>query len=89
MTAQKQPKLGVGVWQSEPGLAGTPPSETMRSWLLESGLLTARLKEQCGDAFPLQLVNEAHSLEDDEIATIRLISELIIDAGVQGESSAT
>jgi len=69
MTAQKQPKTGVGVWQAEPGLAGTPPTEAMRSWLLESGLLTVRLKGQCGDAFRLQLVNEANSPESSGIAS--------------------
>jgi chorismate-pyruvate lyase len=68
MTAQKQPKTGVGVWQAEPVLAGTPPTKAMRSWLLESGLLTVRLKEQCGDAFRLQLVNETNSPDSSGVA---------------------
>ena len=61
MTAQQQQQFAIGMWESEPGVSGTEPGEDLRSWLLEDGLLTARLREQCGDRFRLQLVNETHS----------------------------
>ena len=59
MTAQQKESFAIGTWQSEPGLTGRKPSDEMCSWLLEPGLLTQRLRAQCGDTFNLQLVNEA------------------------------
>jgi len=61
MTAQKQNRSDAGIWQTEPGLSGPPIDDLMCGWLLEPGLLTARLRTQCGEKFRLQLVNENHS----------------------------
>jgi chorismate--pyruvate lyase len=60
MTAQQQQEFNTGMWQPEPAQAGISPNTTMLSWLEEPGLLTARLRAQCGKQFRLQLVNETH-----------------------------
>ena len=60
MTAQQQQEFHTGMWQTEPVQADVRPDATLLSWLDEPGLLTARLRVQCGDAFRLQLVNETH-----------------------------
>jgi len=64
MTAQQKESLAIGTWQPEPGLTGRKPTDEMRSWLLEPGLLTQRLRNQCGGAFNLRLVNEAQHRDD-------------------------
>ena len=61
MTAQNQPQSDVDVWQTAPERMDAPPGAILRSWLIEPGLLTRRLQQQCGSAFRLQLVNETHS----------------------------
>ena len=60
MTAQQQHEFHTGMWQPEPAQAGRNPDATMLSWLEEPGLLTTRLRAQCGGDFRLQLVNETH-----------------------------
>jgi chorismate--pyruvate lyase len=46
------------MWHPEPVQAGITPDPTLLTWLREPGLLTARLRAQCGDNFRLQVVNE-------------------------------
>jgi chorismate--pyruvate lyase len=60
MTAQQQQELTIGMWHTDINQAGISPDTALRSWLNEPGLLTARLRSQCGDRFRLQLVNETH-----------------------------
>ncbi|MGI9291931.1 MAG: chorismate--pyruvate lyase family protein [Gammaproteobacteria bacterium] len=70
MTAQNHRHPEAGIWQPEPG----PELDTvMCSWLLEPGLLTARLRTQCGSKFRLQLVNESHS-DEAELAIYRQVA---------------
>jgi chorismate--pyruvate lyase len=73
MTAQNKTRPDAGIWESEPGLAGPPLDDVMCSWLLEPGLLTTRLRTQCGNKFRLQLVNESHS-DDDPQALYRQVA---------------
>lgn len=73
MTAWKKSPPDAGSWQPEPGLTGRRLDDLMCGWLLEPGLLTARLRTQCGSSFRLQLVNESHS-EDRDRALYRQVA---------------
>ena len=48
-------------WHSEPGVRGAVPAPEMRDWLTDPGLLTARLRRQCGASFRLEVLeNNSH-----------------------------
>jgi len=43
-------------WFSEPGACGTMPPPVLLNWLTDPGLLTARLRQQCGADFRLEVI---------------------------------
>lgn len=48
-------------WFSEPGENGSSPNELLLPWLIDKGLLTARLRRQCGNNFRLEVVADSSS----------------------------
>jgi chorismate--pyruvate lyase len=45
-------------WFSEPGDAATHPGAKLYGWLTDTGLLTARLRRQCGANFRLTVIED-------------------------------
>jgi chorismate--pyruvate lyase len=62
MTAQNQQpsqeQLIAEAWETEPDFAGRQPSDLIRSWLNEPGLLTARMRAQCDNDFRLEVLRD-------------------------------
>lgn len=50
--------LTTGVWNDTPDAAGCRPDANTLSWLTETGLLTRRLEDICGDAFNMQVLRD-------------------------------
>jgi chorismate-pyruvate lyase len=64
MPAQKQQQIIAESWQPGPEFPGRKPAAELCSWLLEPGLLTARLRTQCAAHFHLEVINDIHSSAD-------------------------
>jgi chorismate-pyruvate lyase len=64
MTAQKQQQIIAAEWQPSPDFSGSKPAAELSSWLLEPGLLTARLRTQCTENFHMEVINDIHSRAD-------------------------
>jgi chorismate--pyruvate lyase len=45
-------------WFNEPGDAGAYPGPELYGWLTDTGLLTARLRQQCGNNFRLAVIED-------------------------------
>ena len=64
MTAQQQQNYASGIWQTDPELTNPAPEQALLDWLVEPGLLTARLRTQCGPAFHLEVVSETSATSE-------------------------
>ncbi len=61
LAAQFTPENGLGaVWRNTAGALNEVPDEVADGWLSESGLLTQRLRENCGERFRVRLL-DSHS----------------------------
>jgi chorismate--pyruvate lyase len=52
-----QPKSTID-WFNKPDDTGTHPEREMHGWLTDTGLLTARLRQQCGASFRLTVIDD-------------------------------
>ena len=63
-------------WFSEPGAHGAVPPPVLLSWLTDPGLLTARLRQQCGTNFRLEVLeaiaHQSPASQHDELRRIVL-----------------
>jgi len=55
-------------WFSAPGDATTQTQPLLHSWLTDTGLLTARLRQQCSDGFRLEVIEDSFAWQPDSNA---------------------
>lgn len=59
-------------WLPEPDSPGQTPKPVLRSWLTETGLLTARMRRLCPDDFRLQVLADDTAADTDALRRVLL-----------------
>lgn len=72
MSVQKLQPANAIQWLSEPESPGQGLTPALRSWLTDTGLLTARLRHVCADNFRLQVLEDNATLATDTLRRVIL-----------------
>ena len=65
MAAREPDTSNLISWYSEPEQTGAQPRPSLRAWLLETGLLTEKLRRGCGRDFRLHVLEPTDNIAND------------------------